>query len=161
LTDKPKQPIASTVWLISGILIVAGAAITVFSIVNFNRARIIVEWSTASELDTIGFNVLRGENPDGPFEKVNQQIIPTSDQPLSGGEYTYTDEQALRGKTYYYFLEDLSSSGTHATHGPIEIRAKNDAPIGLGLGCIFMAGAILMAWFIRKPRYLPDSSESE
>jgi hypothetical protein len=40
-----------------------------------------VEWSTASELNTAGFNVLRGENPNGPFAHLNPQSSDRGDRP--------------------------------------------------------------------------------
>jgi hypothetical protein len=38
---------------------------------------VVVEWETASELETVGFNIYRSENPYEGYEKVNKIIIPT------------------------------------------------------------------------------------
>ena len=152
LTANQKQTTNWARWLLCGVLIVTGVVVVVLSIIAINQATILVEWSTASELDTVGFNVLRGETPDGPFEQINQQIIPVADQPLSGGEYTYTDAQAVRGKTFYYLLEDLALSGERTNHGPIMIMAKNNAPLQLGLGGVLIACGFVFAWIFREPK---------
>ena len=82
-----------------------------------------VEWTTESEVSTAGFNLYRGESPGGPFDvKVNQQLIPPATDPLLGGEYTYLDETALLGRTYYYRLEEIEESGETNIYGPVEAR---------------------------------------
>ena len=58
-----------------GLLGVAALVVIWQAIAGMGSARVVVEWSTASELDTAGFNLYRSESPDGPFEKVNQNLI--------------------------------------------------------------------------------------
>ncbi len=88
-------------------------------------APIRVEWTTETEMNTAGFNVYRGESPDGPFDvKVNTELIPASSDPLSGGKYSLTDRTAMPGVTYYYRLEEVEKTGQVSSHGPIEARAS-------------------------------------
>lgn len=111
---------------------------------GYNRATVIVEWTTASELDMAGFNLYRSETQSGPFEKVNQGLIPGSSDPLTGGSYTYEDNNVKPGVTYYYELEDVAVSGGTGRFGPIEVTAtgggRNEAVLTLALLVVGIAG---------------------
>jgi hypothetical protein len=88
-------------------------------------APIRVEWSTETEMNTAGFNVYRGESPDGPFiVKVNTDLIPPSPDPLRGGKYSLLDRSARPGVTYYYQLQEVEDTGQVSVHGPIGARAS-------------------------------------
>jgi hypothetical protein len=105
-----------------------------------------VEWKTETEINTIGFNLYRGESPDGPFDvKINDQLIPPSDDPLTGKAYTYIDETARPGVTYYYQLQEVEKSGGTNAYGPISVRAGGlawwHAAVLIGL-----AGLVLFIW---------------
>jgi hypothetical protein len=86
-------------------------------------ARIVVQWTTATEINTAGFNVYRAERAEGPYTKINAQLIPASDA-LTGGKYQYEDTTVVAGRTYYYLLEDVEYGGATARHGPIVITAS-------------------------------------
>ena len=84
-----------------------------------------IEWVTEVEMDTAGFDLYRGESPDGPFDvKVNDELIPPAPDPMAGGEYRYVDRTARAGKTYYYQLQEVEIEGAINTYGPIEITAS-------------------------------------
>jgi hypothetical protein len=85
---------------------------------------VIVEWTTESEVDLAGFNLYRSESPEGPYVKVNEALIPASPDPLTGGDYVYTDTTVTAGTTYYYKLEDVELDGKSTMHGPIEVAAQ-------------------------------------
>ena len=85
---------------------------------------ITVEWTTETEVDTAGFNIYRSESPDGPFVKLNRQLIPASPDPIVGGSYVYTATDVVPGVTYYYELEDVEFDGDVQRHGPIQATAQ-------------------------------------
>jgi hypothetical protein len=105
-----------------------------------------VEWTTESELNTAGFNLYRGESPDGPFPlKVNDALIPASPDPLVGGEYLFVDKAARPGATYYYQLEEVEKSGVTNTYGPVEAHSSGlDWRHALILG--LLAGVAIYLW---------------
>ncbi|MCS7222379.1 MAG: hypothetical protein RML36_04230 [Anaerolineae bacterium] len=109
-------------------------------------AQVIVEWSTETEVNTIGFNLYRSESPEGPFIRVNDQLIPSSPDPLVGGHYVYTDTQVVAGRTYYYELEDVEANGVSTRHGPIAVTAQPTSPVwvwavaGAGLVLVLALG---------------------
>ena len=106
-----------------------------------------VEWSTASELNTAGFNILRGESRDGPFTQLNTELIPASPDPLVGGSYVYTDTNVLAGRTYYYQLQEIESGGTASVQGIVEVTASGGltSPLVIAglIGVIIIVGLVV------------------
>jgi hypothetical protein len=128
------------------------AALTLF-IVNVATPPIVtVEWSTASELNTAGFNLARGDSQTGPFTRLNTEVIPASPDPLVGGSYIYTDTQVVAGKTYYYQLEEVETAGGVSVQGVVAVTASggwNPLLVGAGIatGLLFV---IVVIGFRRK-----------
>jgi len=89
----------------------------------FQETSLTINWSTESELDIIGFNILRANSADGEFDKINSELIPPAADPFVGGEHTYVDENVTRGQTYYYQLETVDRNGNTTRSDTIELRA--------------------------------------
>jgi hypothetical protein len=105
-----------------------------------------VTWKTETEMNTAGFNLYRSTSPDGPFaEKVNEQLIPPSADPLTGKEYSYVDTVAQAGVTYYYQLQEVERNGNVNTFGPITVRTSGlEWPqVALLVG---LAAIVLLIW---------------
>ena len=81
-------------WLL---LVIFGIASIVYGISQILKHEIIINWSTATEFQTAGFNLYRAESEQGPYQKVNAKIIPASPDPLVGGDYVYRDNQVKPG----------------------------------------------------------------
>lgn len=70
-----------------------------------------VRWATESQDNVYGFNVMRADSDGGPFRKINRSVIPgegTTNLPKS---YCYLDNTAERGKTYWYYIEEVTLDG--------------------------------------------------
>ena len=141
------------------LLLVSLAAALVLMIVTatgsaFGAATVTVEWSTASELNTAGFNLYRGESQDGPFTRINAELIPASPDPLIGGSYIYTDTGVAAGRTYYYQLEDVETSGAATIQGVVQVRADGglDPALLIALAAVGVVMIGIMV-FLRRPRY--------
>ncbi len=116
--------------------------------------RVLVEWSTATEINTAGFNVLRSTQPEGPFVKVNGNLIPASTDPLAGGKHKYEDADVTPGQTYFYKLEDVELGGAKQQHGPIRITAGMDRSydnlVVVGAGVLIAALGIVVVAVRRR-----------
>ncbi|HEY1013905.1 MAG TPA: hypothetical protein VGE07_14435 [Herpetosiphonaceae bacterium] len=115
------------------------------------RPQVTVRWTTASELNSAGFHLYRGEQADGPFARVTPQLIPAAPDPLLGGSYVFTDTDVLAGRTYFYQLEEVEAGGATSRQGTVEVTAERAAwPAWLWLGLLAAALALLAAGW-REP----------
>ncbi|MBI5651852.1 MAG: hypothetical protein HZC40_15660 [Chloroflexi bacterium] len=109
-------------------------------------ARVVMSWTTASEINTAGFNIYRSERADGPYTRINPQLIPAKNDLIAGGTYTYTDDKTQATQTYYYQLEDVELNGTSARHTPIAVNSVGMQSttdwfgIALGIGALAVIG---------------------
>lgn len=82
---------------------------------------IAVSWKTATETDTAGFNLYRSTRPDANYTRINKHLIPASNDPLIGGNYSFQDVGLVPAQTYYYLLEEVELSGVCARYGPVSV----------------------------------------
>lgn len=127
------------------------------------QVTVLVEWTTASELDTAGFNLHRSENPDGPFTQINELLIPASSDPLVGGSYSFEDQHVTPGAWYHYQLEEVELDGGTSYFGPISVQAEGSTGIGYYLSLAFIAvgiiyGLVYLARRVRHPATAVKSS---
>jgi hypothetical protein len=97
------------------------AAIILLQLIN--RPSITVEWQTETEVDTAGFNVYRSLSPDGPYERLDAELIPSRGSATSGNSYTFTDDSVSSRQTYYYQLEDVEMDNSTARHEIVSYTA--------------------------------------
>lgn len=79
-------------------------------------------WETSNEVNNAGFNVLRSNSENGPYQKLNSRLMLSNTK----GEYAFLDTTATGGHTFYYKLEDLSLNGY--SNQSEAIRVKLDLP---------------------------------
>lgn len=125
------------------LLILLAIGLLVLGVIGMRPGPVIVEWTTATELNTAGFNLYRSENAAGPFVKINEQMIPASSDSLVGGKYRFEDTTVMPGKTYYYQLEDVEYGGITTRHGPLVVTVSGG--FGIEQGLLFFAGIISAA----------------
>ena len=101
-----------------------GAAPVMLSGFSANRTNtsVIIEWTTASEIDNAGFNILRGQTKDGSFVKVNPTLIPGAGTTAERQTYTWTDTTAKPNVAYYYQIEDVSFSGNRQPLATVRMK---------------------------------------
>jgi hypothetical protein len=71
-----------------------------------------IEWETATEVATAGFNLYRSQMENGDFTQINERMIPSQGTAVSGAIYTYEDDNVTAGETYYYLLEEIELTAT-------------------------------------------------
>lgn len=139
-------------WLIALILATLGVISAVFAVRDWQSAAVTVEWSTATELDTAGFHLYRAESVDAFPQRVTRELIPSAADALTGGEYQFQDTGLQAGKTYFYWLEDVSAEGATKRHGPIEVVAQGHIGLPAVLTVLFWGSALLsVLWLAPLP----------
>ena len=86
--------------------------------------KVILKWTTESEIDNAGFNHYRAESEDGEYVKINSSLIPAEGTATSGATYQYVDDNVRNKKTYCYKLEDIDLNGTSTMHGPVRAEPR-------------------------------------
>ena len=82
-----------------------------------------VEWETALEVGTVGFNVYR-EGEDGGVVQVNSRLLPGLVVAEQGGVYRLVDGGAKSGQTYRYWIEEVENGGRKTRYGPYAVTMK-------------------------------------
>ncbi len=70
-----------------------------------------VAWRLQSQENVYGFNVLRADTNQGPWVRVNKEVIPGHGSTGVMHEYQYFDEGLTIGQTYYYQVEEITFDG--------------------------------------------------
>ena len=83
---------------------------------------VVINWTTESEVDNAGFNILRSQTRTGEFKVINAQLIPGAGTTAERNTYTWTDTTAKPNVVYYYQIEDVSFDGEHQTLATVRLR---------------------------------------
>ncbi len=79
--------------------------------------KIILKWSTASEVNNEGYYIFRGESEAGPFVQLNTTLIPGHGNSNVTRQYEFEDTQVEENVTYYYKLRSVDFDGTIHDYG--------------------------------------------
>lgn len=83
---------------------------------------VVIQWTTESEVDNAGFNILRSQTKTGEFTVINTQLIPGAGTTAERNTYTWTDTTAKPNVVYYYQIEDVSLGGEHQTLATVRLK---------------------------------------
>lgn len=86
-----------------------------------------VEWETASEVGTAGFNVYRRDADSGRYAKLNDRLLPSLVAAPKGGVYRYPDAAIVAGGIYTYAIEEVEATGRRRLYGPYTVVATGEA----------------------------------
>jgi hypothetical protein len=93
---------------------------------GFDEA-VLVEWTTATEINNLGFNVYRAQSADGPWVRINPVLVLGLGSTFAGGEYYFADKLVDNGTRYFYMLEDVETTGRRKLHGPVSAVPSAEA----------------------------------
>ena len=96
---------------------------------------VIIKWTTESEVDNAGFNILRAETRKDVFKVINAQLIPGAGTTAERNIYTWRDTTAEPNGVYYYQIEDVSFAGERQTLATSRLK-----------GTIFANGKLTTQW---------------
>ena len=98
--------------------------LTSFTITAGNNSATL-RWSTASEVNTSGFEIYRSTQEDGEFQLVasyqNNPSLQGSGSSNEGHTYQYTDVNLVNGVTYWYKLADVDFNGHRNFHQVVSV----------------------------------------
>lgn len=106
--------------------IVVAAVPTLVVLYDFDmqevNSGISVCWLTASEKDTLGFDLLRWDTAAGEWDKVNSAMIPATGWPNGGigASYCVEDAGANATDTFRYKLVEYETDGDVREYGPFD-----------------------------------------
>ncbi len=105
----------------------------------------VLRWETQSEIENLGFDVLRSMIKDGEYEEISSYLYDSS---LKGAgttstksTYSYTDRFLSNGVTYWYKLVDVDINGIRTEHGPVS-ATPHQSVLMSGTGSIPLSFAL-------------------
>ena len=102
--------------------------LTSFSARSEGRS-IVLEWTTESEVNNLGFILERSEDDHESWEEIasyrTHDALKGQGNTSSRTEYTFTDMFVEAGHRYYYRLSDVSIQGEITTYPPIFIHLED------------------------------------
>ncbi len=101
------------------------------SLMNFSASGsadgVQLSWSTASEIQNLGFEIYRSAQQNGGFQLIgsyeNNPDLRGAGTTNVQNDYAFTDQSAAPGETYWYRLADVDFSGARTLHTPISVIA--------------------------------------
>jgi len=92
----------------------------------YSNGSSLLQWSTQSESNNLGWNVYRNTSEDfSDGLKVNIEIIEGAGTTSEQTDYTFSDQiSAQENTTFYYWLESVEYSGNTELFGPISINIE-------------------------------------
>ena len=96
---------------------------------------VVIKWTTESELENAGFNILRGQTKNGTFKVVNRTLIQGAGTTGERNTYTWTDTTAKPNVVYYYGIEDVSHAGVRKQLTTVRLK-----------GLISASGKLTTSW---------------
>lgn len=88
----------------------------------YEEDQIALEWATANELEIVGFDILRSENPTTGFVRINAELIPARNPgSAQGNTYRAFDPTILADQSYWYKLDVLKIDGSREFYGLVQV----------------------------------------
>jgi hypothetical protein len=75
-----------------------------------SSSQLVVKWGTETETNTAGFRIRRGTNAN-PSQATDIHTEPARGSATTGYDYQYVDSGLTTGQVYYYWLQELETSG--------------------------------------------------
>jgi hypothetical protein len=91
------------------------------------EGKIVLSWTTQSELNNLGFQVYRTTKENGTYSMIaSYENIPSllgAGNSNTAKDYIYEDAMISHSKLYWYKIADVDYQGMRTFHGPISIQA--------------------------------------
>ncbi|MCI5161819.1 MAG: hypothetical protein D3917_07315, partial [Candidatus Electrothrix sp. AX5] len=91
--------------------------------------QVVLEWTTSSEIGTIGFTLERLSQQDGKYHAVTNEMLPGMLTPPHGGTYRYIDKTAKPGRTYTYRVVEVAVKSQGTISDSYTVQASKSLPV--------------------------------
>jgi hypothetical protein len=75
------------------------------------EAGVQIQWVTQTEVNNLGFHVLRSKSPDGPSEVITPKLIAGAGSSAMPQSYAFLDEDVDGKSTYFYRIQSVDLFG--------------------------------------------------
>ena len=120
----------------------------IFIFYGLNRLldpKVVIEWKTESEIDTLGFYISRQNLSKEPTrEQITQQIILAEGSPIIGSTYEYIDKNVNPGNAYLYELQEVQLNNDVIVLQSIEVEVAYQGLYEIGIGILLGLLAIII-----------------
>lgn len=142
----------TAVWLLTAVLLLCA---------NLLPPAATIQWQTATEQNSAGFQLLRRAATEPGFTAVTD-LIPAQGSPTTGATYRHTDRTLQRGHTYHYQLQEIELNGTAVAYPhfaqTITVPWLRPLPTLLSLLCFIIFIARARGQSKRAAQVQPSSS---
>jgi hypothetical protein len=76
-------------------------------------------WTLASQQETFGFDVYRGDAEEGPFARITSKPVLGAGTTDETHKYEFRDDTIDPCKAYWYYVEEVSTNGSRAKFTPV------------------------------------------
>jgi len=90
------------------------------------KGSVLVQWQTASEMNTAGFYVQKSSWEGGDFQRINSGMISSKGTPSTGAAYSFEDADVSGFGQFYYRLEEITLDGESDVMPPVRISVTSD-----------------------------------
>ncbi len=84
--------------------------------------RIVIEWTTQTETENLGFLVFRSTSPTGPKERMTKDIIQGALNAETRNDYRWEQPVEEEGVIYYFWIADVATDGSMRFYGPKRVQ---------------------------------------
>ena len=92
---------------------------------NFVNNQVQLSWTTESELDNLGFEILRSQEQEGNYTRIssyrNNEELKGSGNSSTQKTYSFIDNSITSAGTYWYKLVDTDYAGMKTSHPPVSV----------------------------------------
>ena len=106
---------------------------------RFVKDKVVINWTTESELNNAGFNILRSTSRTKNFRPINTKLIKGAGTTGERNTYQFIDKTAKPNVAYYYRIEDIDLSGIREVLTTYQLR-----------GVIAPTGKFITTWSTLK-----------
>jgi hypothetical protein len=77
-----------------------------------------ISWSTASEVNNLGFDVYRADTEEGTFVRLTERPVLGTGTSDDAHSYRYVDATIAAATAYFYYVESISIDGVREKFTP-------------------------------------------